>query len=98
MARNDLPGVAEAEYEKAIKKFRGSVEEKIKAWKGKKPVEMAAFSSTTLIGKFTRTWATLVIEPHMGCDGGRLVRLRERSEFVRAIGDFFCHSRIHRRR
>ena len=36
MVRNDLPGVAEAEYEKAIKKFRGSVEEKIKAWKGEK--------------------------------------------------------------
>jgi uncharacterized protein len=91
MARSYLPGVADAEYEKAVKKFRGSVEEAIKAWKGEKAGRE---------GRILFDYADRQIYKDLGDDsslnhmwirdGARLVRLRERSESVRAIGTFFA--------
>jgi HD superfamily phosphohydrolase len=91
MAKTSLPRETEDGYEKAIKRFRGVVEEKIDAWKQE---------GLNRDGRILLDYSDRKIYRNMGeelslndiwiREGGRLVRLRERSESVRAIGTFFA--------
>ena len=91
MARPSFPREIDEGYEKAVQKFRVAIEEKIDEWRG---------GNVEREGRILFDFAERKIDRKMGeepsrndiwiREGGGLVRLRERSESVRAIGTFFA--------
>lgn len=91
MAKHDFPREMDEGYEKAVQKLRAVIEEKIDEWQG---------GDADREGRILFDFAERKIYRNMGeerslndiwiREGGNLVRLRERSESVRAIGTFFA--------
>jgi hypothetical protein len=93
MARPSLPreGDAAEDYDKAVTRFRGVVEEQINGWRRE-----SADREGRILFDFAerKIYRKMGDEPSLNDiwirDGEKLVRLRERSEAVRAIGTFFA--------
>ena len=91
MAKHDFPREMDEGDEKAVQKLRAVIEEKIDEWQG---------GDADREGRILFDFAERKIYRNMGeerslndiwiREGGNLVRLRERSESVRAIGTFFA--------
>jgi uncharacterized protein len=91
MAKHDFPREMDEGYEKAVQKLRAVIEEKIDEWQG---------GDADREGRILFDFAERKIYRNMGeepslndiwiREGENLVRLRERSESVRAIGTFFA--------
>jgi HD superfamily phosphohydrolase len=90
MARPDLPREGDEAYEKAVTRFRGVVEGRIDEWRGE-----GADREGRILFDFAerKIYKKMGEEPSLNDiwirEGGNLVRLRERSGSVRAIGTFF---------
>jgi HD superfamily phosphohydrolase len=91
MARPSLPREGDEAYEKAVRRFRGAIEERIDEWRGE-----SADREGRILFDFAerKIYRKMSEEPSLNDiwirEGGDLVRLRERSEAVRAIGTFFA--------